>query len=314
MLEYVIQPERKATLQFALHAAMLFVASLLPWPWLADMYVWAFDAVANAVLLLINSTSPVQLHFIPPADFTVAGTEASQGETGSASVAISALAAKDVAEATLTITAADISTPITAALANTDGSWKTTIGGIPAGSNRTFALSATDTAGAEKYRGQTTGITITANQTQEVAITLQQASASAAFSDAAPVIDLLQASSASVHPGATVNLSVSAHDPDPSDTLSYTWTSANGTLSSSSAPSTTWTAPATLGTYPVMVAVRDAQQETVTSLVQIFVTAAPPPVPIPGSTHWTLLGLLAAAGVVSLNIGKYKRAVVGVRR
>jgi len=243
-----------------------------------------------------------------------AKTEASQGETGSASVVISALTAKDVAEATLTITAADISTPITAALANTDGNWKTTIGGIPAGSNRTFALSATDTAGAEKYRGQTTGITITANQTQEVAITLQQASASAAFSDAAPVIDLLQASSASVHPGATVNLSVSAHDPDPSDTLSYTWTSANGTLSSSSAPSTTWTAPATLGTYPVMVAVRDAQQETVTSLVQIFVTAAPPPVPIPGSTHWTLLGLLAAAGVVSLNIGKYKRAVVGVRR
>ena len=74
MLEYVLQSERKVTLQFALHASMLFVAFLLPWPWLADMYVCAFDAVANALLLLINSTSPVQLRFIPPAGFTVHGS------------------------------------------------------------------------------------------------------------------------------------------------------------------------------------------------------------------------------------------------
>jgi hypothetical protein len=74
MFEYVLQPERRAALQFALHALMLFVAFLLPWPWLADMYVWAFDALANALLSLINSISPVQLHFIPPAEFAVQGS------------------------------------------------------------------------------------------------------------------------------------------------------------------------------------------------------------------------------------------------
>jgi len=229
-------------------------------------------------------------------------SEAVQGETGSASVVIAALGASDAAGATISVTAADIATPISAPLANSNGKWGATLSGIPAGSNRIFTLSATDASGAERYNGQAAGVTISANQTQEVVILAQQTSASTGFSDSAPVIDLLQASSANVTPGATVNLRVTAHDPDANDTLSYAWSSGSGALSNPSMPSTTWTAPSATGTYSVLVAVRDSQQESVTSSVQITVSSAPPPVPIPASARWALAGLLAAAGVISLNV------------
>ncbi len=223
------------------------------------------------------------------------GDDATDRPTGSAAVSVSALSAADVAGATVSITAADIASPITASLSATNG-WQATIGGIPAGTARTFTLSATDGNGVEQYHGTSNNVTITAGQTQSVVIVAQQTSQSAAFTDSAPVIDLAQASSNKVAPGAVVNLNVTAHDPDPSDTLTYNWTTSTGTFASPTAQSTTWTAPTTEGTYPITIAVRDSQQEVTNATIQITVATPPVQAPIPRYVTWLLALLLAATG------------------
>ena len=163
------------------------------------------------------------------------GDDASDRPSGSAAIVISALSAADVAAATVSITASDISAPITASLSSSNG-WQATIDGIPAGTGRTFTLSATDASGVEQYHGATNAVTITADQVQSVAIVAQQDSPAAGFTDAVPVIDLAQASTNTVAPGAVVNLSVTAHDPIPGNTLFYAWAASNGTFATATAP------------------------------------------------------------------------------
>jgi len=222
------------------------------------------------------------------------GDDNADRPTGSAAVSVFTLNPGDVAGATISITASDISTPITAALSSSNG-WQATIGGIPAGMGRTFTLSASDANGVEQYHGSATNVTVTAGQTVSVNIVAQQSSLSAAFADAVPVIDLAQASSNNVAPGAVVNLNVTAHDPDQGDSLNYSWTASNGTFASATAQSTTWTAPTTLGTYPIEISVRDSKQEVAVATIQVTVAAAPQ-VPIPRFAVWLLAGLLATVG------------------
>ena len=222
------------------------------------------------------------------------GDDNADRPTGSAAVSVSTLNPGDVAGATITITASDISTPITAALSSSNG-WQATIGGIPAGTMRTFALSATDATGLERYDGSATNVTIAAGQTVSVNILAEQTSPSAAFADSVPVIDLAQTSSNTVAPGTVVSLTVTAHDPDQGDSLSYAWTASTGTFASATAQSTTWTAPTTLGTYPITISVRDSKQEATTATIQVTVAAATQ-VPIPRFAVWLLAGLLATVG------------------
>ena len=223
--------------------------------------------------------------------------DAADGPFGSAAVAVSSLGAADVAGATVSITATDIAVPITAALSSSNG-WHATIGGIPVGTARTFTLSATDINGVEQFHGTTNNVTITSGQTQSVVIVAQQTAQSAAFADAVPVIDLVQASSNNVAPGGVITLNVTAHDPDPGDVLTYSWAASSGTFSSSTAQSSTWTAPNTLGTYPITIAVRDSKQEVATATLPITVAAPAVQAPIPRYVTWLLAGLLAVLGCV----------------
>jgi len=222
------------------------------------------------------------------------GDDNADRPTGSAAVSVFTLNPGDVAGATISITASDISTPITAALSSSNG-WQATIGGVPAGTMRTFTLSATDANGVERYNGSAANVTVTAGQTVSVNIVAEQTSQSAAFADSVPVIDLAQTSSNTVAPGSVVNLNVTAHDPDQGDSLSYAWTASNGTFASATAQSTTWTAPTTLGTYPITISVRDSKQEVTAATIQVTV-AATTQVPIPRFAVWLLAGLLATVG------------------
>ena len=74
MQRVVPRQERDRILLFALNAVMLLVAFLLPWPWLADAYVWAFDGLANGILSLLNAVSAVKLHFDAPSEIAVRGS------------------------------------------------------------------------------------------------------------------------------------------------------------------------------------------------------------------------------------------------
>ena len=74
MFSAASDPGRKQLLLFALHVVMLLVAFALPWPWLPDVYVTAFDATANLAAVPINAATPVHLRFIPPREIVAKGS------------------------------------------------------------------------------------------------------------------------------------------------------------------------------------------------------------------------------------------------
>jgi hypothetical protein len=172
--------------------------------------------------------------------------------------------AADVTRVQLTISAPDIAQPIVENLANTAGVWEGTIGGIPAGTNRTFSAGAYDASSALIFAGQASPVTITNGEQASVTIALQQAVPPAPYTEQVPVIDSFIASTATPHPGAVVTLSVTAHDANPDDAITFTWLASAGTFSDPWATSTTWTAPATAGPQTVTVQVTDANDETAT--------------------------------------------------
>ena len=67
-----------------------------------------------------------------------------------------------------------------------------------------------------------------------------------------PVLNLLTASPQSVATGGTVDLTCGAEDLD-GFTLTYRWTNNGGAFSAGEASTSTWTAPATTGTYTITV-------------------------------------------------------------
>ncbi len=202
-----------------------------------------------------------------------AGDPAQSGPTfGGAQVRMySQLPPSNISSVTVTITADDIETPIVVPLTWVDGQWTANISEIPVGTNRTFTLEARDDSGTILYSGVATGVTISAGQSASVSISGQEANPPAGSDNASPVIDALVASSMAVVPGATVTLSVSAHDPNAGDTLTYLWTSANGSFDSADTSSTNWTAPETEGTYQISIQVQDDHQARTTMPVTITV-------------------------------------------
>ena len=81
---------------------------------------------------------------------------------GNAEVKMYAISAADVYSVTVTITADDIAAPIVVPLTKVGDQWVVSLAGIPAGTNRTFTLSALDASGTEIYSGVATGVTIAA--------------------------------------------------------------------------------------------------------------------------------------------------------
>ncbi|MHA7630180.1 Kelch repeat-containing protein [Corallococcus sp. M7] len=148
---------------------------------------------------------------------------------------------------------------LTTELTATNGVWGGIIGNIPAGSDRIFVAQAFNSSGDLAYEGIATGVTITANQSTLVAITLQQLNPPPPFDNEAPVIDSLVASATSVAAGGTLSLTATAHDPNPGDTLSYAWSATAGSFSDSSAAATSWTAPAATGIQTLTLTVTDSR-------------------------------------------------------
>ena len=190
----------------------------------------------------------------------LAGCSASSSDAGSARFAVSVpqALASDISRVSVTSSAADIPS-VTVDLAPTHGVWGGIIGNIPAGSNRSFLAQAFDSSGTLLFEGSASGVTISANQTTLVAITLQQLNPPPPFDNEAPLIDSLVASSTSVHPGGSISLVATAHDPNPGDTLSFAWSATAGSFSSASAASTSWTAPASTGLQTLTLTVTDSR-------------------------------------------------------
>ncbi|WP_330166775.1 MULTISPECIES: Kelch repeat-containing protein [unclassified Corallococcus] len=204
----------------------------------------------------------------------LAGCADSSSDTGSARFAVSIrqALASGISRVTVTSSGPDIP-PVTVDLAPTDGVWGGVIGNIPVGPDRSFVARAFDASGTVLFEGSASGITISADQTTLVAITLQETNPPPPFDNEAPLIDALVASSTSVPAGGSLSLVATAHDPNPGDTLSFAWSATAGTFSSPSAASTSWTAPLSTGIQTLTFTVTDSRG--LSSIIVLEVNVSP---------------------------------------
>ncbi|HEX8698665.1 MAG TPA: kelch repeat-containing protein [Myxococcaceae bacterium] len=202
----------------------------------------------------------------------LAGCSSSSSGTGSAQFAVSVPQALNasISRLSVTATAPDFSS-VSVDLVSSNGVWGGTLGNIPAGPSRSFLAQAFDASGTRLFEGSASGVSITANQTSLVAITLQQVNAPPPLQHEAPIIDSLTAPATSVAAGGSLSLVATAHDPNPGDTLSYVWSSTAGTFSSASSASTTWTAPASTGIQTLTFTVTDSQGLSSSLFLAVYV-------------------------------------------
>ncbi|WP_071905191.1 kelch repeat-containing protein [Cystobacter ferrugineus] len=195
--------------------------------------------------------------------------------TGSVQVAVStrqALSSGEVSRVTFTASAADVPA-ITTEFVLTDGEWGGVIGDIPAGDHRAFLARAFDSEGSLRYEGRVEDVTIVAGRLTLVKLTLHSIGTSTPYTNDAPIIDSVVASPVVVAPGDSITLVASAHDANPGDTLSSTWTAQAGSFAAPSALSTTWTAPSTTGPVVLKLSVSDSSGATSSVTLHVRVSA-----------------------------------------
>ena len=205
----------------------------------------------------------------------LAGCSASSG-TGSVQLAVSVPQAlsSSVSRVSVTVSAAD-QPSVSVDLVFSNGSWGGLMSSLPVGSHRTFLARAFDASGTPLYEGSASGISISANQTTLVALTLQQLNAPPPFQNAAPFIDSLVGASVPVAAGGTLSLVATAHDPNAGDTLSYAWSATEGSFSQASAASTSWTAPSTSSYQTLSLTVTDSGGLSSSVSMVVYVAQGP---------------------------------------
>ncbi|MDC0712194.1 DUF1566 domain-containing protein [Stigmatella sp. ncwal1] len=217
-------------------------------------------------------TGPRRLCFTAVLLLSLAACTA-QSPEGSVQFAASipqALSASDVTRVQVTVSASGMDS-LSVELAQSNGSWGGLIGNIPAGPDRSFAAQAFDASGTLRFQGQTSGVTLSANQTTAVALMLQEVSSPPPYTNEAPLIDSLVASSTSVLTGGSLTLTATAHDPNPGDTLTLAWTASSGTFSDFTSATPSWTAPASAGIQTLTLTVTDSQGAAVSISLAINV-------------------------------------------
>ena len=183
-----------------------------------------------------------------------------------------ALSAADIAAVKVTVTGDGISPEITAMLEEaSSGEWTGLVEAIPAGDERIFLAEAFDEDDTIIYSGTVDGVVIEGDVTTQVSIFLQPTEPPETFDNAVPIITAFTASPTTVMVGETVALTVVAMDADEGDVLTYLWSADDGTLSSTTLPETTWTAPTVAGAYTVAVSVTDPKDASAELLATINV-------------------------------------------
>jgi len=189
----------------------------------------------------------------------VALAACSGDDTGNAkvSVQVSGLTAASADVASVSVTATNGTTTLTATLTNSGSTWTGAMSGIPAGSGWVFQAVAYDSSNVALFAGSSLPVTIVAHQTATVILELTPVNPPPSFGNHAPHIDSIFVSSDAVGPGDAVQLVVGATDAD-GDALTYAWTqnNVNGTFTAPSQASTDWSASVD-GTYGLTITVTD---------------------------------------------------------
>ena len=195
--------------------------------------------------------------------------------TGEVSLNVAALSAADVDRVEVTITGAGIDPAIVQELSRAGGDqWRGAIGGIPAGSDRTFEVVAYDAGGAPVYTGSATGVVVVEGDSVTVVIVLQDVETDPVGMAHPPDIHSVGLVPGVLSPGQVASVSVSATDADAGDTLSYAWRATDGAFGDASLANTTWTAPALAGVYTLTITVTDSSGSARTVSLNALVSAA----------------------------------------
>jgi len=161
--------------------------------------------------------------------------------------------------------------PVEVDLDGSSGDWTGYVSTIPAGPGRHFDVVALDAGGGPILRGSAVK-DIAAGAVASVSI--QLVGSSPPFENAVPVIEEVSISGKVVRPGATVDVRVSAHDPDPTDSVSFLWTSTCGAFDAPAHPIVAWTAPALDGTTcNLSITVSDERGASATATLTVAVTS-----------------------------------------
>jgi hypothetical protein len=192
---------------------------------------------------------------------------------GETDVVVLALQETGVATVRVIVTGPGIAAPLVVPLVRAADRWTGQIGGVPAGDNRTFVVSALDAGGREIYRQSISGVTVVANQNPLIAV-MAQPPPGPPGANRPPVIDFLVANATKVAPNGTIALRASASDPDPGDTLSYAWSATAGMFSAPSSPATNWRATGGSGVRRLTVTVRDRRNARATAFVDVTASSA----------------------------------------
>ncbi|RKG69826.1 kelch-like protein [Corallococcus sp. CA054B] len=185
-------------------------------------------------------------------------TARSSGSVQFAASVQQALSVQEVTRVKVTLSTAEMP-PRVVDLGRSNGSWGGLIGDIPAGANHAFLAEAFDASGTLRFQGQTSGVTIAANQTTTVVITLQELAPPAPYANEAPLIDSVVASTTTVQAGGSLSLTATAHDPNIGDALAFAWTASSGTFSAPTDGTSSWTAPSSPGIQTLVFTVTDSQ-------------------------------------------------------
>ncbi len=199
---------------------------------------------------------------------------AKQGPTGAARVVVRSLTSgAEIARVTVTVSkgAGSDFTPIVADLERSGAQWIGRIASIPVG-RRQFDVVAYDAAGVVLYTGTGWG-EIVAQAAAVVSITLSGPKPPP-YQNALPVIDSLSWSRDQVAPGGLEQLIVTAHDPNPGDTLTYLWKADCGSFDDPTRKTPRWTAPGAEQVAHLSITVTDNHGLETISAFTILVTNA----------------------------------------
>jgi uncharacterized protein YjiK len=191
---------------------------------------------------------------------------------GSAEIHVLALSSADVTTVQLTVSGVALAHPRVFSLFKQGSQWGGTVGGLPVATGYTFTASASGAGNTELYHGQTSGVSVTADQVATVVITAQQVNPPPPYANAVPVIDSLVISSTNLAPGDVATVKAVAHDPNPGDSLTIAWTSTGGAFANPAAAHTTFSAPPAAGSYTLTLTASDDHGASASATVTVYVS------------------------------------------
>ena len=202
------------------------------------------------------------------------GLQSRAQETSSANLQLQipqAFTQSNVARIDIEVSGPGIGSLITVPLTNSNGVWSGIVPGIPVGTDRVFTAKAYDASDELLYQGAATSVTIDAFDQAEILILLQGVNQHPALSNIAPLLDSFAMSGNQVLPSGTVSFSVTAHDDDVGDVITYSWVANGGTFDDTASATPVWTAPANNGVYTLSVSVTDTMGAVASMSVDVTV-------------------------------------------